>query len=109
MNNIEPDNNTLRSVRPVRKSEYLTRRDSKQYVMDDINVIRRGSKLQPPIKKRITVTNNPIRRSSDVDFSKRRTAFMQNNVKFNTYLQKTDEEMEKSINLMPFSKYEYVY
>lgn len=104
--NIEQDEIDQNKKRG-RKSEFYSQKEIK--FTDDNNVTpngRRGSKLPPPVKRRITINNNTARRSSEVDFSKRRTAFMQNNLKFKTYLQKTDEEMDKSINHMPFSKYE---
>lgn len=96
-------NNFLRqlksSVDGAQEKEFqpYQRRESKSISYN--NVERRIS--NNPNKLRLT---NGGRRLTP-DF-KRRTAFMENNIRYKKYLGDIENDMEKAVNEMPFSKYE---
>lgn len=62
------------------------------------------------VERRISNNPNKLRltnggRRLTPDF-KRRTAFMENNIRYKKYLGDIEKDMEKAVNEMPFSKYE---
>lgn len=100
-----PNRKTIHDVTKIKSTHSITE-ISEKYTSQTYQ--RRESKLISNNTTTRRISNNPnkLKLNGSLTNIKRRTAFMQNNVKYKQRMERIDEDMENAINDMPFSKFQ---